>query len=229
MSLDLYYRRMLEYYDGAKHRYDDASLRKYAREGLHPFLQPIVEEARRVFAETRVMDLACGVGNWCRALAPSVKTILGVDLSEKLLEIAREATDAGNVSYFCDDAMTLHRVQGEFDGCFHFNFFNHVPHADWLRFLDRLHARLGAGKLVMMGAQKLLAARKKEILTWTDEVNDPVQANPRGETNYYIVENTFDEALVCVVMQGRAVDLKYMELPSPDGKCAAWYATYRVP
>jgi hypothetical protein len=51
----------------------------------------------------------------------------------------------------------------------------------------------------------------------------------RPDTNYYIVENTFDESLVNLIMQGRAIDLRYVELPSPDGKCAAWYATYRVP
>jgi len=229
MSLDAYYRRMFDYYDGAKHNFDYNSLRRYAREGFHPFLQPIVEEARRLFAGQRLLDLACGVGNWCRALAPSAGSIVGVDLSEKLLDIARETTDVDNVSYFCDDAMTLARLPGDFDACFHFNFFNHVPHANWFRFLDTLHARVGSGKLVIMGAQKLLAIRRREILTWIDEVEDPVQSNPRGDANYHIVENTFDESLLRVVMQTRATDLRYVELPSHDNKCAAWYATYRIP
>jgi len=81
----------------------------------------------------------------------------------------------------------------------------------------------------VMGAQKLLAIRRREILTWVDEVEDPVQSNPRGQTHYYIVENTFDESLIHLILQNRARELVYRELPSPDNKCAAWYATYRIP
>jgi 2-polyprenyl-3-methyl-5-hydroxy-6-metoxy-1,4-benzoquinol methylase len=220
---------MFEYYDGAKYKYDYDALRREARDNSFGSSTPILDHAAQFFAGLRVLDLTCGIGRWCRSLAPAVKSIVGCDISEHLLEIAREATDAANVSYVRDDAMTLSQLQGEFDGCLHFNFFNHVPRVDWLRFLDTLHARLGSGKCVMMGAQKIHAARRREILTWIDEVDDPVQSNPRGETNYYIVENTFDESLIRLIMQGRANDLEYAELTFPNGKGNTWYATYLIP
>jgi 2-polyprenyl-3-methyl-5-hydroxy-6-metoxy-1,4-benzoquinol methylase len=229
MARESYYNRMLEYYDGAKYNFDYDSLRQEAKQQEIGWMAPLYQDACQQFETLRVLDLACGIGKWCRRFAPVARSIVGCDVSEKLLAIAREATDAPNVSYQCDDAMSLTRIEGEFDACFHYNFFNHVPQADWLRFLDTLHARLGAGKLVIMGAQQLTAARRNEILTWIDELPDPVQSNPRGQTNYYIVEHTFDEPLLRVVLQNRARDLRYAELATANGKGRAWYASYRVP
>jgi hypothetical protein len=81
-----------------------------------------------------------------------------------------------------------------------------------------------------MGAQQLDAASRREELTWIDDVPDPVQHNLKGGRTYYVVENTFDAALIQTIFRGRANDLYVEVIPPPAGrKCGAWYATYRVP
>ncbi len=45
-----------------------------------------------VGAETRVLDVGCGVGRWADALAPLCAAYLGLDFSESLLEVARGRT-----------------------------------------------------------------------------------------------------------------------------------------
>lgn len=62
--------------------------------------------------DARMLDLACGEGYMSRyfaALGP--RTIAAVDLSERLIEVARERCDAPNVSFAVDDARTLSTVE----------------------------------------------------------------------------------------------------------------------
>jgi SAM-dependent methyltransferase len=56
----------------------------------------------------RVLDLACGEGYQSRYLAPlGPREVLGVDLSSRLIDVARERCDAANVEFRVDDARTL--------------------------------------------------------------------------------------------------------------------------
>jgi SAM-dependent methyltransferase len=70
-----------------------------------------------------VVDVACGPGNFTRALANAVGTrglVLGVDASPTMLERAVWDTDAGNVAYLRADATELPLRPGSVDaiGCF---------------------------------------------------------------------------------------------------------------
>lgn len=232
MSAEAYYRQMQEYYDGAKYNYDFDSLRKQIRDETPQFgiLEPVLDTARRLFDGKRILDLGCGIGRWCRALSPVAAHMTGVDFCPRLTEIAREGTLAKNVTFVTDDVLKLTNVRGKFEGAVHWNVFNHIPWRDWTRFIDVLHAQLVPGAPVVMGAQQLLAKRRRELLTWTDLVHDPVQHNPVGEKVYYVVEHTFDEALVREVFGHRVDDLQATVFPPPEGRTVgAWSATYRVP
>ncbi|MFF2089704.1 class I SAM-dependent methyltransferase [Paenibacillus sp. NPDC058174] len=54
------------------------------------------------FAGRRVLDLGCGYGWHCRyALEQGASSVVGVDISEKMLQEARAKTEAGKVQYLC--------------------------------------------------------------------------------------------------------------------------------
>ncbi|WP_042161833.1 class I SAM-dependent methyltransferase [Paenibacillus gorillae] len=54
------------------------------------------------FEGKRVLDLGCGYGWHCRyALEQGASYVVGVDISEKMLQTARKMTDEGNVQYLC--------------------------------------------------------------------------------------------------------------------------------
>ena len=74
-------------------------------------------------AGLRVCDLACGQGRLARHLADRRAVVTGVDISSKLLDIARgyEAREPRNIEYRLGDARTLDGLAAaEFDGvvCF---------------------------------------------------------------------------------------------------------------
>lgn len=67
----------------------------------------------------QILDIGCGSGTSTFALAQRVGPtghVLGVDISEQLVEIARAATpDGASVAFRCADAATAALPQGQFD------------------------------------------------------------------------------------------------------------------
>lgn len=89
---------------------------------------PVADEAgyQKKLAVTRtyfrpdmeVMEFGCGTGTTAVAHAPHVKHIVGYDVSEKMLEIARsraQAAGAGNVTFERADIIDLDLPESRFD------------------------------------------------------------------------------------------------------------------
>lgn len=54
------------------------------------------------FHEKRVLDLGCGYGWHCRyAIEHGAKEVIGIDISEKMIAIAKEKNQADNIRYQC--------------------------------------------------------------------------------------------------------------------------------
>jgi ubiquinone/menaquinone biosynthesis C-methylase UbiE len=101
-----------EFYDrsdyfegGTEHLQDlDSSFQKYRIDKVLQIYEPGPEE--------RVLDLGCGWGTFCWALGPRVAEMVGVDFSQKSIDLcesrlARSAIDGaslGGVSFLCADA-----------------------------------------------------------------------------------------------------------------------------
>ena len=98
----------------------------------HDFLVA-AEELMGDVAGLRVLDLACGQGRVARRLAELGARVTGVDLSARLLEIARryEAEEPRGVEYRHGDAHTLEGVpDGGFDGVLCYMALMDIPDLD---------------------------------------------------------------------------------------------------
>ncbi len=103
-------------YDGIAEWYDQS-----VRTGslLHELVEPALFALLGNVSGKRICDLACGQGVIARKIALSGASVVGVDISAKLLEIAsREERDEPlGIVYIRDDAQTLSKLQdAEFDG-----------------------------------------------------------------------------------------------------------------
>jgi len=58
----------------------------------------------------RLLDLCCGNGIITQMVSSSVKQAVGVDLSEKMVRLARKHHGATHISYYKQDVLTLHNV-----------------------------------------------------------------------------------------------------------------------
>ena len=81
-----------------------------SRISIAPFQKYRVDKVLQIYEpgpEERVLDLGCGWGTFCWALGPRVAEIVGLDFSQKSIELcedrlARSAIDG--VSFLCADA-----------------------------------------------------------------------------------------------------------------------------
>jgi SAM-dependent methyltransferase len=54
------------------------------------------------FKDKRVLDLGCGFGWHCRyAVENGAKSVIGIDISQKMLSEAKNKTKCGNIEYIC--------------------------------------------------------------------------------------------------------------------------------
>jgi len=77
---------------------------------------PALRAMLPVLQGKRVLDLGCGFGWHCRyAREQGASTVLGLDISEKMLERAREMSDDPAISYRCLAMEDIEFTAGEFD------------------------------------------------------------------------------------------------------------------
>jgi len=91
-----------------------------------------------------VLDLGCGYGWLCRwARAQGAARVIGVDLSERMLERARAETADAGIEYVRADLEDLAPPAGPFDLVYSSLAFHYVVALP--RLLGRIHEALGAG------------------------------------------------------------------------------------
>jgi SAM-dependent methyltransferase len=69
---------------------------------------------RHVTSQTRVLELGCGTGRVTSTLLESAANVVGVDLSEPMLQRARAKTGCGAETFLCGD-ITKVRLTQQFD------------------------------------------------------------------------------------------------------------------
>ena len=83
------------------------------------------EKLREVLSGCKsVLDIGCGTGRWSRVAASYVSKVVGVDYDPRVLSIARERTNAPNVSFQRGDVTTLDL--GRFDVALAIHVLEHI-------------------------------------------------------------------------------------------------------
>lgn len=66
-------------------------------------------------ADRSVLDVATGTGSLAIALSPKAKKVVGIDLSDKMLAVARKKTHTGDLTSLQMDASRMDLPDGTFD------------------------------------------------------------------------------------------------------------------
>jgi 2-polyprenyl-3-methyl-5-hydroxy-6-metoxy-1,4-benzoquinol methylase/spore coat polysaccharide biosynthesis protein SpsF (cytidylyltransferase family) len=101
----------------------------------------------RLARHMKVLDLACGTGHGLRLVADAVREAHGGDADPAVIEQARAATAAPNVSFHVLDALATGFPDASFDAVLSMET---VEHVDGERFLDELHRLMTPGALLVM-------------------------------------------------------------------------------
>ena len=151
--------------DEARARFFDSGRRyiELVLEVIHKHLDPS-------FRPSRALDFGCGVGRLALPLAHACESVVGVDVSESMLEHARSnARMEGrtNVEFVrSDDALSS--VRGTFDLLNSFIVFQHIPPPRGEAFLKAMLGRLregGVGALHFTYSYESSVPRFRQLLT----------------------------------------------------------------
>ena len=79
--------------------------------------------------EDRVVDIGCGVGRLTRVLASRARSVVGIDVSSRMLELARtHNAHLDNVTWVQGDGVSLAGIEtASADACVSFVVFQHIP------------------------------------------------------------------------------------------------------
>lgn len=99
----------------------------------------------------KVLDIGCGHGRETKYLEEQGLEIMGIDLSEKLLEIARK--NVLGVDFQLMDMRELEFADNSFDGLWINTSFLHLPRVDAERTLAGFHRVLKQGGLMLLSVQ----------------------------------------------------------------------------
>ena len=137
------------YYD--KHApWHDECMSYSDNQHMEQLLKPIVETVVPYIADRAVLEIACGTGNWTEVLAKRARSVLAIDSSPDILDIARKKLKhLKNVTFQEADAYTLEGITGPFEVAFASDWWSHMPISTIRLFLENLHKRLGTGSRII--------------------------------------------------------------------------------
>jgi len=118
-------------------------------------LVPLVEDVR---PGEKVLDLGCGNGRLYSALKEKNVKYVGVDSSERLIEIAREKYQGDNVKFLVVEALHLPFPENSFDRIFSVAVLHHIPsesfRLEFLREIRRVLKNKGVLALTVWNVKK---------------------------------------------------------------------------
>ncbi len=166
-----FYSKIAEHYDAQFHDESD--------EERQEDLEDMAEQVAELMRGHTVLELGCGTGFWTDAIAETAESVLATDISEAMLEVAREhGQGLENVQYRVVDALKLPTDLGKFTAVFAGFLWSHFPREEQDAFLAGLRARIGKDALLVIiddvyveGASPTIARTDAQGNTWAQFVD----------------------------------------------------------
>lgn len=124
--------------------------RVYEKTERQEQLRELKELVRATLTGRCVLEVACGTGYWTAVAAATAAHITAFDVNESVLALARAKNlDPRRVTFLAGDAYDPPRCDRPFDAALVAFWWSHIPRARVADFLERLHATLAPGAVVV--------------------------------------------------------------------------------
>ena len=211
---------MIEYYARRAREYEAI----YHHPERQPDLDQLRERLSTVFSGMDVLDVACGTGYWTEYIARSAKSIVATDVSEEVMELAREKNYGScPVQFVRADAYDLSVIAETFPACFAGFFWSHIPKQRRREFLENLHRRLRPGAKVVMIDNMFVKGEMTELHRSDEHGNTYRERKLADGSTYEITKNYPTEDEFRRALSGLAEVTEWREYKY------YWWAEYKLP
>jgi demethylmenaquinone methyltransferase/2-methoxy-6-polyprenyl-1,4-benzoquinol methylase len=190
---------------------------------MEELLGPIIESVNPHINGRKVLEIACGTGNWTEVLARRADSVIAVDSSSTALEIAaRKFRHLNNVTFKKADAYRLDDISGSFDVAFSSDWWSHMPVSSINSFLKNLHHRLKKESRVICIDMMTREEFEKETVYYDDDGNRvSLRALPDG-SEFEVIKNFPSKNDLFKILGGLGDDISYHEFEN----LKRWMITY---
>ncbi|MBW3663701.1 MAG: class I SAM-dependent methyltransferase [Actinobacteria bacterium] len=108
--------------------YDAPDVERFLADGDRVVTYALDRHEHLLPGHDRALEIGCGVGRICRALADRFDTVIGVDISPRMIERARELVPDDRVRFIVGDGASLGPVEdASVDVVLSYTVFQHIP------------------------------------------------------------------------------------------------------
>ncbi|MEM7406814.1 MAG: class I SAM-dependent methyltransferase [Pseudomonadota bacterium] len=175
------------------------------------------------FAGCSVLEMACGTGYWSHEAARGARRLVGLDINEAVLAIARaKPHDADRVRFVTGDLYTASDLGGPFDAALAAHWWSHVPLDATAAFLDALHAQLTEGARVMLLDNNFVPGSSTPVSRRDNQGNTYQERRLDDGSTHEVLKNFPSDADLEAAVGARGADITIERLTY------YWTVTYRV-
>jgi SAM-dependent methyltransferase len=200
---------MAKYYAERAQEYE----RIYAKPERQVELEALRELSARYFSGLTVVELACGTGYWTAAIAPTCKSVVGIDINQEVLDIAAMKPYARDkVQFVCADLYQQPDLPGPFDGALAAHWWSHVDVRETARFLEVFHQSLQSGCKIML-LDNMFAPGSSTPISRSDAHGNSYQQRVLDDgTRYEVLKNFPTAAIFARLLDGIATQVQFTPL-----------------
>ncbi len=195
---------MVRYYADRAKEYE----RIYHKPERQDDLRCLRDFVGRTFADTAVLELACGTGYWTEMLARSSASVVATDINDEVLAIARsKPVDPGKTTFRKENAYDLPIFPQSFTGGLAAFWWSHVPKARLRDFLRGFHRVFSPAARVLF-IDNCYVAGSSTPISRTDEQGNSYQIRrlDNGST-HEVLKNFPTESELRAAVEGLADDV----------------------
>ena len=172
---------------------------------------------------SRVLEMACGTGWWTWHAATRAQRVVGVDINEEVLAIARSKHYLkDNVHFVCADLNGAIDVDGGCDAALVAHWWSHIDRREQSAFFAALHGHLQTGARVFLLDNRFVEGSSTPVAR-TDAHGNSYQMRGRDSgARYEVMKNFPGPSEFNQQLNGIATDVSFVELDY------YWYVTYTV-
>lgn len=188
-----YIDEMINYYDVRAPWHDDY-MSFTSNEQMENRQKPIIDIFEKELFGKKVLEIACGTGNWTEVLAKRANEVTAIDSSSQSLYLAQtKLADYKNIKFIETDIFDSEKITSEYDLIFSADWFSHIPIELIPDFIKLVQSKLSANAQLITVDMSTNEYFENEN-NYFDENGNRVSTRelPNGE-QFHVIKNFFTE------------------------------------